>query len=210
MKRLHNHWKLRSYTKLETSKAAITQEITQQMQHLPSVTRGRAHQVPFGVRALESGIEVDGVWISRPNTPTGSLPGSPRLSGTTQLAAQSESSKGRPSSSSIMSNTGRPQPHQARLEVNPPSGSSSTVANPLDRPVRQYKQPPTSDHQSRGRTTYQPRRSSQLRFSNPFDLEDPEALAAVEGHPMLTEKDGKRPEGNDASFCHQRRLKFAY
>lgn len=204
MKRLYNHWMLRSYTKLETSKAAITAEITQQMQHQPSVRRGRANQVPFGVRALESGIEVDGVWISRPNTPTSSLPGSPTLSGTTQLAAQSESSKGRASSSSNMSIVGRPQPHQQLLEVNPPLGSSSKVRNPLDRPVRQHQQPPTSDHQPRGRTTYQPRRSSHLRFSNLFDPEDPEALAALEGRPMLTERDGKRTEGNDASFCHQR------
>ena len=28
--------------------------------------------IPFGVRAIESGIEVDGVWISRSNTPVGS------------------------------------------------------------------------------------------------------------------------------------------
>jgi hypothetical protein len=29
-------------------------------------------EIPFGVRAIESGIEVDGVWISRSNTPVGS------------------------------------------------------------------------------------------------------------------------------------------
>jgi hypothetical protein len=28
--------------------------------------------IPFGIRAIESGIEVDGVWISRTNTPAGS------------------------------------------------------------------------------------------------------------------------------------------
>ncbi|EFQ28836.1 hypothetical protein CGRA01v4_10280 [Colletotrichum graminicola] len=27
-------------------------------------------EVPFGVRAIQSGIEVDGIWISRPNTPS--------------------------------------------------------------------------------------------------------------------------------------------
>ncbi len=35
--------------------------------------------VPFGSRAIESGIEVEGIWISNPNTP---LP-SPRPSATT-------------------------------------------------------------------------------------------------------------------------------
>ena len=29
----------------------------------------RDNDIPFGVRAIESGIEVDGIWISRPTTP---------------------------------------------------------------------------------------------------------------------------------------------
>lgn len=32
----------------------------------------RKFDIPFGVRAIQSGIEVDGIWISRPNTPAGS------------------------------------------------------------------------------------------------------------------------------------------
>lgn len=203
MKRIQNHWKLRSYIKLETSKAAFTQEITQQMRHQPSVRRGRANQIPFGVRALESGIEVDGVWISRPNTPASSLPGSPTLSGTTQLAVQPESSKGRPSSSSNMSSVEIAQPLHERPEVSRPSGSTAAVRVPLERPARQHQKPPTSDHQPRGRTTYQPRRSSHLRFSNSFDPEDTENLAALEGSPMLTSKQGKRPEGKNDSFLYE-------
>lgn len=39
-------------------------------------TRPDEIDVPFGVRAIESGVEVEGVWISRPNTP---MPGSPVL-----------------------------------------------------------------------------------------------------------------------------------
>jgi hypothetical protein len=35
------------------------------------------HGVPFGIRALQQGIEVEGVWISQPNTPA---PGSPVIS----------------------------------------------------------------------------------------------------------------------------------
>lgn len=30
------------------------------------------NDIPFGVRALESGVEVEGIWISRTNTPDGS------------------------------------------------------------------------------------------------------------------------------------------
>jgi hypothetical protein len=32
------------------------------------------NKVPFGIRALENGIEVEGVWVSRPNTPAPSSP----------------------------------------------------------------------------------------------------------------------------------------
>jgi hypothetical protein len=42
---------------------------SQPVTQLPVETRD---EIPFGVRAIESGIEVDGVWISRTNTPVGS------------------------------------------------------------------------------------------------------------------------------------------
>ena len=31
---------------------------------------GRKADIPFGVRAIQTGVEVDGIWISRPGTPT--------------------------------------------------------------------------------------------------------------------------------------------
>ncbi|KAF2787017.1 hypothetical protein K505DRAFT_134371 [Melanomma pulvis-pyrius CBS 109.77] len=38
----------------------------------PLAQQDTKDDVPFGIRAIESGIEVDGVWISRSNTPVGS------------------------------------------------------------------------------------------------------------------------------------------
>ncbi|KAH8737313.1 hypothetical protein BGZ61DRAFT_470774 [Ilyonectria robusta] len=37
----------------------------------------RPPEVPFGIRAIQSGIEVEGIWISRPNTPDPSQPATP-------------------------------------------------------------------------------------------------------------------------------------
>jgi hypothetical protein len=37
-------------------------------------------EIPFGIRALENGVEVAGVWISRSNTPVPSCQGSPASS----------------------------------------------------------------------------------------------------------------------------------
>ena len=52
------------------------------LQSHPSIRQRQIkNQVPFGVRAIQSGIEVDGVWISRPNSvfnsPSNTTPASP-------------------------------------------------------------------------------------------------------------------------------------
>ena len=169
------------------------------MQHSQSVKRRRANQVPFGVRAIESGIEVDGVWISRSNTPAGSLSGSPALSATTfqQTAPKVDLSPGRASTGSHMTHLEISLPDQDDPEVNLQSASSSTARTPFDHPVRKHEPPPTSDHQLRGRPTYQPRRSSRLRYSNSFDPEDPETLSTLDSHSMLAHKNGKQREGTD-------------
>lgn len=57
----------------------------------------RPPDIPFGVRAIQNGVEVEGIWISRPNTPEKSQPASsPTLSTTTALAGdRSHTSKGK-------------------------------------------------------------------------------------------------------------------
>lgn len=60
-------WTNRSMRKLETmdeEKRARALE----MRHC-GIAALHGNSVPFGVRALQSGIEVDGIWVSRPNTP---------------------------------------------------------------------------------------------------------------------------------------------
>ena len=52
----------------------------------------RGSTIPFGVRAIQHGIEVDGIWISRPATPNPESPNK-RASMTTLVALDSDSSK---------------------------------------------------------------------------------------------------------------------
>ena len=195
LKLIYNEWKLRKYVKIDATKALIKQE----MKHSQSVRRGRANQIPFGVRALESGIEVDGVWISRSNTPAGSLPGSPALSGTAfkQAAPHSDDPVGRASTGSDMTHMEISQPNHEQLEASFPHSSSSSVFNPFERSAKKHEELPISDRQFSSRPTYQPRRSSGLRFSNSFDPENPETLSVLEAHHILSRKDGKRPEGKN-------------
>ena len=169
------------------------------MQHTASVKRSRSQrqQIPFGVRALESGIEVDGVWISGTNTPS-SMPGSPNIAAMRPQPGPPDHSPEASSSTSESSRIEIPQPVHGYPGMNHSAGPSYKFSNPIDRPVsseRQQSKPPTSNRHSRDRATYQPRRSSQLRFSNSMSPEHSEAFAALEGHAMAGDANGKNPEG---------------
>lgn len=56
---------LKKHTVLDLEKRARQMEM--QKSGLPA---GKRVDIPFGIRAIQSGIEVDGIWISRPGTPT--------------------------------------------------------------------------------------------------------------------------------------------
>ena len=190
VKLTYNHWKLRKYTKIAATKAVLKNE----MQHSQSVRRGRARDVPFGIRAIESGVEVDGVWISRPNTPASSIPGSPVLSATParQVTGPQDVHLDRVSSASNTAYFETSNATQSRCQTDATPGPS--VRTPINRPSRKHEPPPTSDHQARGRPTYQPRRASHLRYSNSHDPEDSESTIETDGRPASSDRNGKRPE----------------
>ena len=170
------------------------------MQHSQSVRRGRGREVPFGVRALESGIEVEGVWISGTNTPAGSTPGTPPFLANAN-SARGEPSPDRGSSASTMSHLEMPQPTQGYPTVIIPSDNNSLVSGPFaDLRVSSdstQQQPPISDHLPHKRPSYKPRRSSQLRYSNSIKSEDPETLAARESHWLTPHGKGKKRQGKN-------------
>ncbi|EAT85622.2 hypothetical protein SNOG_06971 [Parastagonospora nodorum SN15] len=63
--------KLKKYSKVDKGKRAVTPEMLE-AQPVTAISVETKDDVPFGIRAIQSGIEVDGVWISRTNTPAGS------------------------------------------------------------------------------------------------------------------------------------------
>jgi len=56
---------------VDKGKQAQTPEMLE-AQPVTAVSLETKNEAPFGIRAIQSGIEVDGVWISRSNTPVGS------------------------------------------------------------------------------------------------------------------------------------------
>lgn len=68
----YDNYKIRKYTKVEEVKKVQTPEMLEAQPVEPLAQQDTKDDIPFGIRAIESGIEVDGVWISRSNTPVGS------------------------------------------------------------------------------------------------------------------------------------------
>ena len=172
------------------------------MQHSQSIRRGRAREVPFGVRALESGIEVEGVWISGTNTPAGSTPGTPTFLANAH-SAREEPSPDRASSASTMSHLEMPQPTRGYSTVMIASDSNSHNSSPFGDPRvssdSTQQPPPISDHLPHNRPNYKPRRSSQLRYSNSMKYENTESLAAGEDHYLMPPGNGKPRQGKNHS-----------
>ncbi|KAF2866767.1 hypothetical protein BDV95DRAFT_598659 [Massariosphaeria phaeospora] len=67
----YDHYRIAKYTKIEKGKKVQEPEMLEAQPIEPNNPRHK-EDIPFGIRAIESGIEVDGVWISRSNTPVGS------------------------------------------------------------------------------------------------------------------------------------------
>jgi hypothetical protein len=55
---IYTRWRLRQYTTVGTKQPTLNM-----------IEAQTTNEIPFGIKALESGVEVEGVWISRSNTP---------------------------------------------------------------------------------------------------------------------------------------------
>lgn len=173
------------------------------MTHAESIKRRKGKEIPFGIRAIESGIEVDGVWISRPNTPTQS---SPEIAASSRInePSSSEDTQRSHESSSIV--------NIPRLELpQPVHGYSDATQNNSDivpggpyslheyrtsaetRPNRDIS--PGSEYARGSRITYEPRRSSHLRYSDPYTVSDTGSLDALEGRQARTNISSQGSEG---------------
>jgi len=181
--RFYNAWKLRKYEALQQ----VSDSHRQALQHTPSVTARRDAEIPFGIRAIQSGIQVDGVWISGTNTPVQSGPNSRAPSVILQPDLRNKSHSPERAAAA---------PSKPRLEIPQPAhrhstqGRSSTSSRDSNLPYGGPSDRLSADYLPRGRPTYQPRRSSGLRYSN-ID-ENSDALDVLEGrrqHGTIAEAD---------------------
>ncbi|KAK3061846.1 hypothetical protein LTS18_005323 [Coniosporium uncinatum] len=124
----HSHWRIKKYEELEKAGAGDVEAAVMVQRRMMDEEKD---QVPFGIKALYSGIEVEGVWISRTNTPA---PGSPVSSPATALLGGASGSGSHAHAKSLSNGADIP-----RLEMPQPVMSPFKNARPNSRGPHNFK-----------------------------------------------------------------------
>lgn len=188
MKVIHTNRKLK---KLSKPVGARADQEPQMVEAAAAPRRKSGDEVPFGIRAIQSGIEVDGIWISGTNTP---VPSSPTQSTHSKPEASASNSR-------AMSTLEIPGPAVA----GPSSGSSSRPSSRgppssnFDRAVSAERVASHSRDSSPGSTAsgqrarqHRPPPTAYSRYSQAGMLRHSATLDTLEG------------EDEDAQAAHER------
>jgi hypothetical protein len=138
----------------------------------------RSHDIPFGVRAIQSGITVDGIWISQSSSP---IPSELKLghlrNGSSDMVTPFDSSNSAEIMDEATPRGARPTSRQGRQQfiTNEPGESSM---EPLS--GAQEVGGPDRPGSSGTRLSYKPRRSSHLRYGSHGEY-DATTLDQLEG-----------------------------
>jgi hypothetical protein len=151
-----------------------------------------SHDIPFGVRAIQSGIQVDGIWISTSTTPMASelKLGYLRDSSSSDATGALEAAKNSQIIADATPQIIRPKSGQGL----PPSRGRESAK--LDPAVGVQEAPPPERPDTAGtHTSYKPARSSHLRFGSHGEF-DEATLGRLEGKPSPKKIHSHRPRGS--------------
>jgi hypothetical protein len=132
-----------------------------------------SHEIPFGVRAIQSGIQIDGIWISNCSTPIASTPKLVPLRGIStdfvpSIAHARDSFDTPLREAKPLSSRGRPLARQSAPPVLSFGGAGASDDDPQERSGSQF--------------SYKPRRSSRLRIGSEREAQcNEETLNQLEG-----------------------------
>ncbi|KAI1137016.1 hypothetical protein F5Y05DRAFT_94321 [Hypoxylon sp. FL0543] len=158
---------LKKHTVLDLEKRA--RQLEMQKSGLPA---GKRVDIPFGVRAIQSGVEVDGIWISRPGTPIEVDRVSPSIASSLTLETGSRS-KGKEKELATHATT-------MVIEVEPTPDQSPQPSPTLSASGRHV--PPAADrsraksYPSGAQPTYQPKGPSHRRTDITAESPDVDTL----------------------------------
>ncbi|PBP18983.1 hypothetical protein BUE80_DR010146 [Diplocarpon rosae] len=141
----------------------------------------KSHDIPFGVRAIQSGIQVDGIWISQTTTPVPSVLKLGKLRNSSKENLASTDSSKDSDVSELRSEDSRPISRYGKSALR-----SIDLGDPFEAQEPGYRG---------SRTSYKPRRSSHLRYGS-HGVYDEETLGQLEGKRSLKGKARvQRPRG---------------
>lgn len=145
----------------------------------------KSHDIPFGVRAIQSGIQVDGIWISQANTPAASE----LKLGSGEASPEMISTPG--SMSGHVSPDIRPTP---RHTLQPQHISEVEIPRTFDR-GNAAQDAAVTPGSSGNRESYKPRKASHLRYGN-YGEYDQATLEQLEGHSSAPKTHRPRPSSS--------------
>ena len=165
---------------LEEEKRERIAELRKSGQYIEAL---RSQEVPFGIRAIQSGIRVDGIWCSNPSTP---VPGSPKLG---HLRSSSDFGPSINNSQSLMNNSQLAGSlSSTRVQLSRSNGSSG-MSN--ERWYGTEDEP--QSHQ--GVNLHKPLRPSHLRYGSHGEANcDGETLDQLEGKLLPISRFNRHPE----------------
>ncbi|TVY83189.1 hypothetical protein LSUE1_G000860, partial [Lachnellula suecica] len=156
------------------------------------IESSKGHDIPFGIKAIQSGIQVDGIWISGNNSP---VPSEHQMS-----TIRGDSNANESAGSSMKGKTSAEQrsPRPTSRQGRPLLRTRTSVIQPLERsPV--YDDPASSERadSAGNRTSYKPRKSSHLRYGSYGETRYDEAtLGQLEGDHSPKKLYTHRPRGS--------------
>lgn len=157
LKLWHSNRLLKKHMILDEEKQARQQEMRRS-----GLPIGKRMDIPFGVRAIQSGIEVDGIWISRPGTPADSE----GIGAASTLIGSVSELKGKEKVVPVTG--GLRTPTTAVIEVEPTPNQSPTPSL-LDRNDPIYAPAPLRISHVGPQSTYRPTHSSQRHLNTSTD-----------------------------------------
>ncbi|KHJ31925.1 hypothetical protein EV44_g0438 [Erysiphe necator] len=161
-------WKIRIMKKqeiMDEEKRARRQELRASNQRGETIGK---HDIPFGIRAIQSGIQIDGIWISNPNTP---VPSELTLSSVLGGESSDDMSK---SSVKPLSKVKSQLRQKSSICARPESFGCYHAKNETLQDILEGKAT---------RISYKPRRSSHLRYEGQGDGAG-DALHHIQGTPF--------------------------
>ncbi|KAH0544076.1 hypothetical protein FGG08_001694 [Glutinoglossum americanum] len=188
-----NHWMLRKYEAIAEAKKAHLRE----MRESRRVIQLQGEGIPFGIRAIEAGIEVEGVHISRPATPSikhfrnmsnasissnGTKPGPIQTTAagrpTSEVVAPSIEQPDATDASSRQHDRSSSTPGPPRLFIPQAVHGAQSAVRPAPGDRSSYQSLSSSNGVG---PRYIPRNASHLRFSSQGIVADLETLDRLEG-----------------------------